>query len=70
MIGSEPASGFEDREISGDWRLEKFDEDGGFEVRVFHRPRRPPTGDRLRQTAVWNLCREAARAVPAQTVNR
>ena len=45
MIESEPASVFEDREISGDWRVEKFDEDGGCEVRVF-------TGADARQQAI------------------
>ena len=38
MIGSEPASVFEDRETTGDWRVEKFDEDGGCEVQVFTDP--------------------------------
>jgi hypothetical protein len=38
MIGSEPASVFEDRETPEDWRVEKFDEDGGCEVRVFTDP--------------------------------
>jgi hypothetical protein len=38
MIGSDPASVFEDREIPGDWRVEKFDEGGGSEVRVFAGP--------------------------------
>jgi hypothetical protein len=38
MIASEPASVFEDRETPGDWQVEKFDEDGGCEVRVFAGP--------------------------------
>ena len=38
MIASELASVFEDREISGDWRVEKFNEDGGCEVQVFTGP--------------------------------
>ena len=38
MIGSEPASVFEDRETPGDWRVEKFDDDGGCEVRAFTGP--------------------------------
>ncbi len=31
----EPAMVFEDREIPGQWRVERFDQDGGCEVRVF-----------------------------------
>jgi hypothetical protein len=38
MIGSEQASVFEDREIFGDWRVEKFDENGGCKARVFTGP--------------------------------
>jgi hypothetical protein len=45
MIGSEQASAFEDGEIFGDWRVEKFDEDSGCEARVF-------TGPNARQQAI------------------
>jgi hypothetical protein len=38
MSRSEPASVFEDTETPGDWRVEKFNEDGGCEVRVFTGP--------------------------------
>jgi hypothetical protein len=38
MIGSEQASVFGDREIFGDWRVEKFDEDSGCKARVFIGP--------------------------------
>jgi hypothetical protein len=45
MIGSEQASAFGHREIFGDWRVEKFDEDSGCEARVF-------TGPNARQHAI------------------
>jgi hypothetical protein len=70
MIGSEQASVFGDREIFGDWRVEKFDEDKRLRSAGFYRPQRPSTCDQLRQPTVWNQHREGARAVPAQTVNR
>jgi hypothetical protein len=35
---SEPALVFEDREHAGDWRVEKFEDDGGCEVRIFSGP--------------------------------
>ena len=35
---TEPAAVFEDRETPGDWRVEKFDEDGSCEVRVLTGP--------------------------------
>ena len=38
MSETEPAAVFEDRETPGDWRVEKFDEDGSCEVRVFTGP--------------------------------
>ena len=38
MIGSEPAAVFEDREIVGQWRVEKVDQEGGYEVRIFTGP--------------------------------
>ena len=38
MHGSEPAFVFEDREIAGQWRVEKFDADGGCEVEIFTGP--------------------------------
>jgi hypothetical protein len=31
----EPAKVFEDRKWPGDWRVEKFDEDGGAEITIF-----------------------------------
>jgi hypothetical protein len=42
MIGSEPDAVFEDREIAGQWRVEKFDQEGGCDVRIFTGPTRPP----------------------------
>ena len=45
MIGSEPAAVFEDRETAGQWRVEKFDQEGGCEVRIF-------TGLYARQQAI------------------
>jgi hypothetical protein len=38
LIGSEPAAVFEDREVPGQWRVERFDQDGGCEVEVFISP--------------------------------
>ena len=35
---SEPAKVFEDRETSGQWRDEWFDDDGGCEVEIFTGP--------------------------------
>jgi hypothetical protein len=35
---SEPAKVFEDRQFRGDWRVEKFDDDGGAEVAIFGSP--------------------------------
>jgi hypothetical protein len=34
----EPALVFEDREVPDQWRVEKFDDDGGCEVRIFTGP--------------------------------
>ena len=45
MIGSEPAAVFEDREIAGQWRVEKVDQEGGCDVRIF-------TGPNARQQAI------------------
>ena len=45
MIESEPAVVFEDREIAGQWRVEKFDQEGGCDVRIF-------TGPSARQQAI------------------
>jgi len=36
---SEIAKVFEDRENAGDWRVEKIDDDGGCEVKIFRGPR-------------------------------
>jgi len=36
---SESANVFEDRQTPGDWRVEWFDDDGGFEVEIFTGPR-------------------------------
>jgi hypothetical protein len=38
MIVSEPAAVFEDREIAGQWRVEKVDQEGRCEVRIFTGP--------------------------------
>jgi hypothetical protein len=38
VSGLEPAMVFEDRKVPGDWRVEKFDEDGGAEVVIFGGP--------------------------------
>jgi hypothetical protein len=35
---SEPAKVFEDRELSGQWRVEWFDDDGGCDVELFSGP--------------------------------
>jgi hypothetical protein len=35
---SEPAKVFEDRASPEDWRVEKFDDDGGAEVAIFSGP--------------------------------
>ena len=51
MVGSEPASVFEDREISGHLAGEKFDEDGGGELQVFTGP--SAWQEAIRYAAQW-----------------
>ena len=36
---SKPGKVFEDRKYPGNWRVEKFDDDGGAEVAIFGGPR-------------------------------
>jgi hypothetical protein len=50
---SEPARVFEDRKSPGDWRVEKFDDDGGAEVTIFGGPNAP---QRAIQYADWRYC--------------
>jgi hypothetical protein len=38
VSSAELAMVFEDRKVPGDWRVEKFDEDGGAEVAIFGGP--------------------------------
>ncbi len=47
---SEPAKVFEDRKSPGDWRVEKFDNDGGAEVAIFGGPN---ARERAIQYADW-----------------
>jgi hypothetical protein len=47
---SEPAKVFEDRKFAGDWRVEKFDDDGGAEVAIFCGPN---ARERAVQYAEW-----------------
>jgi hypothetical protein len=50
VSGVEPAKVFEDRKSPGDWRVEKFDDDGGAEVAIFAGP---DARDRAIEYADW-----------------
>ena len=66
MIGSEPAAVFEDRETAGQWRVEKVDQEGGCDARISPVPMPASRRSTMPKSALWNLCREAARALLAR----
>ena len=59
---SEIAKVFEDRENAGDWRVEKIDDDGGCEVKIFRGPR-AATGAPICRAAIRAIRRDSLGAI-------